>query len=151
MAQVFVGYDSYGISGVDTEYIQFIFDMILSHTACPKDSEMGLVITSDEHNKSLNSQYRGKNKTTNVLSFSNDLVEENAPDVLEEDKNYLGDVYISYQQLNREAAQLKISLKERFVQLFIHGALHLIGFDHEEDVAAEAYENLEDKIFNSVI
>jgi len=149
MSKVFVGYDSFGINEVDDNFIHFVFDMILSHTASGIDCEIGLIITSDEYIKSLNRQYRNKNKATNVLSFSNNEI-KNIP-LVEEDENYLGDVYISYNQLNQEAAQLNISIKERFVQLFVHGTLHLIGLDHEDSQSASAMESLEDKIVGSVI
>ena len=149
MSKIFVGYDSFGVNGVDDNFIHFIFDMILSHTASGVDCEMGLIITSDVYIKSLNHRYRNKNKATNVLSFSNNEI-KNIP-LVEEDENYLGDVYISYNQLNQEAAQLNISIKERFVQLFVHGTLHLIGLDHEDGQAASTMESLEDKIVGSVI
>lgn len=149
MSRIFVGYDSFGVNGVDDNFIHFIFDMILSHTACGVDCEMGLIITSDKYIKRLNHQYRNKNKATNVLSFCNNEI-KNVP-LVEEDENYLGDVYISYNQLNQEATQLNISIKERFVQLFVHGTLHLIGLDHEDSQAASAMESLEDKIVESVI
>lgn len=148
MSKVFVGYDSFGINGVDDNFINFIFDIILSHTASDIESEMGLIITSDEYIKSLNHQYRGKDKPTNVLSFSNDETKDMP--VIPEDKNYLGDVYISYNQLNQESAKLNISIKERFVQLFVHGTLHLIGLDHEDSQSTSAMESLEDKIVSSI-
>ena len=148
MSKVFVGYDSFGINGINDEFIHFVFDIILSHTASDVESEMGLVITSDEYIKNLNHQYRGKNKATNVLSFSNDEIKD-VPSI-PEDINYLGDVYISYDQLNQEAAQLNVSIKERFVQLFVHGTLHLIGLDHEDSQSESAMESLEDKIVGSI-
>jgi len=148
MSKVFVGYDSFGINGINDEFIHFVFDIILSHTASDVESEMGLVITSDEYIKNLNHQYRGKNKATNVLSFSNDEIKD-VPSI-PEDINYLGDVYISYDQLNEEAAQLNVSIKERFVQLFVHGTLHLIGLDHEDSQSESAMESLEDKIVGSI-
>lgn len=149
MSKVFVGYDSFGINEINDNFIHFVFDIILSHTASDIDCEMGLVITSDEYIKSLNHQYRGKNKTTNVLSFSNDEIKD-IP-LVDEDKNYLGDVYISYNQLNQEAVKLNVSIKERFVQLFIHGTLHLIGLDHTDSQSTSAMESLEDKIVSSIV
>lgn len=149
MSKVFVGYDSFGINGVDDNFIHFVFDIILSHTASDIESEMGLVITSDEYIKELNHKYRGKDKVTNILSFCNDEIKE-APKT-EEDENYLGDIYISYSQLNQEADKLNISIKERFVQLFVHGVLHLVGLDHEDSQSTSAMESLEDKIVNCII
>ncbi|OGB74380.1 rRNA maturation RNase YbeY [candidate division Kazan bacterium RBG_13_50_9] len=149
MAKVFIGYDTYGVKGVDEEFVHFIFDMVLAHTASSPDSEVGLVVTSDEHIRALNHQYRGKDRLTNVLSFANDEIEGfiSAAD----DKGYLGDIYMSYPQLLREAHTLSISSRERFIQLFVHGALHLLGFDHEETQDAGTMEQLEEKIMSSIL
>lgn len=149
MSKVFVGYDSFGISEINDNFIHFVFDIILSHTASDVNCEMGLVITSDEYIKSLNHKYRGKDKATNVLSFSNNEIKD-IP-LVDEDKNYLGDVYISYDQLNQEAVKLNVSIKERFMQLFIHGTLHLIGLDHTNSKSTSAMESLEDKIVSSIV
>jgi probable rRNA maturation factor len=150
MGKVFIGYDTYGVEGVDDEFIHFICDIALSHTGCPPDSELGLVITSDDHVQALNHKYRGIDKTTNVLSFANDEDDE-FPRPADGEDNYLGDIYISYPQLAREAKQLQVSHRQRFVQLFVHGMLHLLGFDHEDEQDAEVMERLEDKIIQSVV
>lgn len=146
MPHVFVAYDDYAIEGVDEEFIQFVFDVALSLADKSAESEMGLIITTSPRMKDLNYKYRGKNKTTNVLSF---VSSEIAKDFIDggEDKNYLGDVYISQTELIKEAKELKIVPKERFVQLFVHGILHLLGFDHEKTTrGALAMEKLEDRI-----
>jgi probable rRNA maturation factor len=150
MARVYVGYNEFGVEQVDDEFIQFIFDVAVSMTKLSSDSEAGLIITSDEEIKKLNSKYRGKDKTTNVLSFA--YLETTTKDFVQPgDENYIGDVYISRERLVDEAKNLKISEKERFVQLFVHGLLHLAGLDHEGDKEAEAMENLEDRIVSQVL
>jgi probable rRNA maturation factor len=151
MSKVFVAYDDYAITGVDDEFIHFVFDMALSLADRSEDSEMGLIITDSSRIKDLNHRYRGKNKATNVLSF---VSSEIAKDFIEavEDENYLGDVYISSPELTKEASELKITPKDRFVQLCVHGILHLLGFDHEKDTkAALAMEELEDRIVGTVL
>lgn len=151
MARVFVGYDTYGIEGVDESFVHFIFDMVLGHAATDQNSEVGLVITSDEHLRNLNHRYRGKDGSTNVLSFANDEIKDFVSAGDRENKNYLGDIYISYPTLMREAHDLHETSRERFVQLFVHGILHLLGFDHKNASDAEIMERLEDKIISSIL
>jgi len=149
MSQVFIGYDGYGIDGVDDEFIRFIFDVTLGSTSKKMDSEVGLVLANDDKMKSLNQRYCGKDKSTNVLSFENKEIA--GVNQAEPDKNYLGDIYIGCGTLAQEAKNLKISEKERFAQLFIHGILHLFGFDHEQPDDREEMENLEDRIVQLVL
>jgi len=149
MAKVFIGYDTYGIEEVDNDFIHFIFDIALSHTASSPDCEVGLIITSDEYIRGLNHQYRGKNKSTNILSFPSGNIKDLS--FVNDSSNYLGDIYISSEHLNLEASQLNISPREHLAQLFIHGILHLVGFDHKDKQDAQVMENMENKIIQAVL
>jgi probable rRNA maturation factor len=149
MSKVFVGYETYGIEGVDEEYINFVFDLILSYVAADTQAEVGLVVASNNNIQALNHKYRGKNKATNVLSFTNEEI-DGFIEPLEGD-NYLGDIYISQDYLAQEAYELNLTHKERFTQLFIHGVLHLLGFDHEDEKDAEVMQNMEDKIWRVAV
>ena len=149
MSQVFIGYGAYGIDGVDEEFIRFIFDVTLGATTKKMESEVGVIIADNEQMTKLNCRFRGKNKTTNVLSFTN--TEMAGCYEMESDKDYLGDIYISYPMLLEEAKGLKISIKERFAQLLVHGLLHLLGFDHETTKEASEMEALEDRIVQLVL
>ena len=148
MAKIYIGYDAYGIEGVNDDFIHFVFDMTLSYTAGDQDSEAGLVVSTNDYLQTLNYKYRGKDKPTNVLSFSNEETEKfiSTP----EDNNYLGDIYISREYVAQEASKLNISHKERFTHLLVHGLLHLMGFDHEDAEAADVMQNMEDKIVRSI-
>jgi len=149
MSRVFVGYGRYGIEGVDEEFVRFIFDITLSSTTKKMDSEVGLIIAGDEEIQKLNHRYRGKNQPTNVLSFTNQEMAESVQP--EPDAHYLGDICIGYSQLAKEAKDLCVSEKERFAQLFVHGLLHLSGFDHENPTEAVKMEELEDHIVQLVL
>lgn len=89
--------------------------------------ELSLVIMDDEGIQELNRTYRGKDKPTNVLSFS--MQEGEFGDIT---PGLLGDVVISVETAAREADQAGITLEERMSQLLVHGILHLVGFDHEQ-------------------
>lgn len=139
-----MGYGRYSIKEVDEEFVRFIFDITLGSTNKKMDSEVGLIIAGDEEIQKLNHRYRGKNQPTNVLSFTNQEMAESVQP--EPDAHYLGDIYVGYSCLTKEAQDLKISKRERFTQLFVHGLLHLLGFDHENPTEAVKMEELEDHI-----
>lgn len=94
-----------------------------------------VLLTNDAEVKALNAQYRGKNKPTNVLSFPDG---EKIDGVLQ-----LGDIAMAYETIAAEAAAQGKALKHHISHLAIHGTLHLLGHDHEEDAEAEAMEALE--------
>ncbi len=82
----------------------------------------------DTEIRELNSNFRGMDKPTNVLSFP--MQEGEFSNIT---PGLLGDVVISLTTATKEAAQVNISIDERMSQLLIHGILHLLGFDHEVD------------------
>jgi probable rRNA maturation factor len=145
MSKVYIGYDKFGLVGVDDEFIQFVFDVVVSMAKLNPDAEAGVVLATDETMQKLNMQYRGKDKSTNVLSFG--YLETAQGDAIPaEDKNYLGDIYMSHQLITSESKDLEITPKERFAQLMVHGLLHLSGMHHDTPKQASKMEDLEDQI-----
>jgi probable rRNA maturation factor len=101
-----------------------------------KGKHFAVALVSDKRMKELNEVFRGKEGTTDVLSFPHQ------PDELEsvhhlsasdESKNFLGDIVISLEQAQRQAKDNKLTLEAETKQLILHGALHLCGYDHETD------------------
>jgi probable rRNA maturation factor len=86
--------------------------------------QIELVITDDHGIRALNAKHRGKDKATDVLSFPMEESHPFAP---------LGVVVISKEHVVKKAAEYGHTPQEEFTLLFIHGLLHLIGFDHETD------------------
>ena len=108
------------------------------------NAEVAVMLTDDATIRTLNKDFRGVDKPTNVLSFS-------APDMGgagDEDgaPRALGDIAIAYETLRREADQEGKPLAHHLSHLAVHGFLHLIGYDHETDDDAEAMEALEVEI-----
>ncbi|VBB69861.1 Metal-dependent hydrolase YbeY, involved in rRNA and/or ribosome maturation and assembly [invertebrate metagenome] len=103
--------------------------------------ELTVVLTDDSRIKTLNCIYRGQDKPTNVLSFP--ALEE--PSFLGE-ALALGDILVALQTTLREAEQQAIPFADHFCHLVVHGALHLLGYDHQESDAAETMERLEARI-----
>ena len=77
--------------------------------------------------KELNTFFRAKSETTDVLSFPHE------PDEFDPDKSNLGDIVISVEQAQRQAEKIGLTLEGEIKQLILHGALHLCGYDHETD------------------
>lgn len=82
---------------------------------------------SDKKMRELNARFRGKSKTTDVLSFPFEA------DEFETGENILGDIVISAEQADRQAKENNLDLETEIKQLILHGVLHLCGCDHETD------------------
>ena len=83
-----------------------------------------LLLSNNKNIKKLNKNFRNKNKSTDILSFTFNKK-------IKLSKNmYLGDIIISYNYLNKPKSQDLESFKQKTIKIFIHGFLHLLGFDH---------------------
>lgn len=107
--------------------------------------EVAIRLTSDAEVRTLNHQYRDKDKPTNVLSFP--MIQ---PDLLEavsqnsdDGEVILGDIVLAHGVCVREAEERGISVEDHAMHLIVHGTLHLLGFDHQGDSEAEAMEEME--------
>lgn len=89
--------------------------------------EFSVAFVSDDRMRQLNEMFRGKNTTTDVLSFPHQ------PDEFDPDKDNLGDIVISAEQAQKQAAENGLTLEGEIKQLILHGLLHLCGYDHETD------------------
>ena len=103
------------------------------------NGEVGVVLCDDAHMQELNQRWRGKDQPTNVLSFPASASGQGPV-------RHFGDVVLAYETLNREADAESKSVETHLSHLAVHGMLHLLGSDHENDGDAEAMENLERKI-----
>ena len=106
--------------------------------------EFSILLTNDAHMQTLNKEHRGQDKPTNVLSFPLNVS-------YEEGKVLMGDIVVSLDIMRQEALEQEKSFKEHLAHLFVHSALHLLGYDHEEEDEMKIMENLEDKILNIVL
>lgn len=107
-----------------------------AETALAADAVVGdvtVLLTSDLAVRELNATFRGKDDATNVLSFP-------APPNPED---FVGDIALALGVMTREAAEQGKPLSHHLQHLVVHGVLHLIGYDHEDDGDAERMESLE--------
>jgi len=101
-----------------------------------KSLDVNLVFTSDKHMNELNRQYRGKDKSTDVLSF---CIDDGT-----RDRHFQGEIYISVPTAKRQAITYGGTLAEENLRLVCHGFLHLMGYDHQNPDEAATMKRLED-------
>ncbi|MBN7820171.1 rRNA maturation RNase YbeY [Bowmanella yangjiangensis] len=118
--------------------IQSWLDAVLQEVQLA-EGEITVRIVDEDESRELNHQYRGKDYATNVLSFPFE-----APPGIE--LSLLGDLVICAQVVAREAAEQHKPLLHHWAHMCVHGTLHLLGFDHIDDIDAEEMENLEIRI-----
>jgi len=107
------------------------------------DLEISVVLASDDMVRNLNRDWRGKNTTTDVLSFSNhdEMYVHGRP-------RLLGDVIVALGTAVNDSRLEGISLKDHLCHLIVHGVYHLLGYDHIELKAAKIMEANETKVLN---
>ena len=108
-------------------------------------AELAVMLTDDAGIRTLNQNWRGIDKPTNVLSFPALQPPEGA-DEPDDMPRMLGDIAIAYETTRREADEEEKSFANHLSHLAIHGFLHLVGYDHEKDDEAEEMEALEREI-----
>ena len=99
------------------------------------DTEVTIRIVDSDEARALNSQYRGRDYATNVLTFA-----------LTETPHVMGDIVICAPVVMAEAVSLNGDLMAHYAHLTVHGMLHLCGFDHEDEHQAELMESIEIQI-----
>lgn len=107
-------------------------------------TEVSLVLADDAFIQTLNRDYRGKNKPTNVLSFETGSPREKGVPWL------AGDIIVAYETVVREAEEQGKSFEAHLAHLLIHGALHLQGEDHLTDKQAGKMESHEIKLMEQL-
>jgi probable rRNA maturation factor len=107
-------------------------------------AELTIRIVDKQEITELNSTYRHKNKPTNVLSFPFDM-----PPELKDETPILGDIIICAEVIAEEAEAQEKTLEAHWAHMVVHGTLHLLGFDHENDQDAEVMEAEEIKILQT--
>jgi probable rRNA maturation factor len=111
--------------------------LALASARMKKGGEIAILMTDDAEMQALNSQWRGKDKPTDVLSFPSD-----GPEIPGQPQ-HLGDVALGYETALRDAEAMKRPFEAHVSHLLIHGFLHLLGYDHIETEDAKVMEPLE--------
>ena len=107
------------------------------------EAEIAIRIVDEDESRMLNHRYRAKDKPTNVLSFQASI-----PDGVE--LPLLGDILICAPIVAREASEQGIDPEAHWAHMVVHGTLHLLGYDHQDDVQADAMECREVEILGEL-
>ena len=129
---------------------EFFFDLICKsfpkkYKFLNKKSSFTLLLSNNKSIKKLNKKFRNKNKPTDILSFPLDSK------IKKKKESYLGDIIISYNFMDKPKNQSLSLFKNKVIKTFIHGFLHLLGFDH---IRFKDYKKMfkeEQNIYQSVI
>ena len=113
------------------QWLNDVMTIVKIHLLQQSPMALTVLLSTDEHIQKLNHTFRGKNTPTNVLSF---------PDP---DPEYLGDIILAFETCEREAIIEGKPMPQHATHLLIHGTLHLLGYDHQNDLEAQTMEHLE--------
>jgi probable rRNA maturation factor len=134
-------------NNIPEKFFTAVTEAVLKHTDTGNVS-VSIILTDNEFIRTLNSDYRGKDTATDVISFA--YRDEPFP-VIENVAEELGDVYISLEKASEQAAEYEVTFTDELKRLIIHGVLHLLGYDHEKsDEENERMTSLESEIFSII-
>ena len=103
-------------------------------------------LSNDKEVKAFNLKWKGINKSTNILSFLNNVKVFS----FENNMIYLGDIIISYDTLLKEVKSKKIDFKDHLSHILIHGILHLKGYTHEKEEDTRLMQNEEKRLLKNL-
>ena len=109
-----------------------------------KRAYLTLLLSNNEKIKDLNRKFRKKNKHTDVLSFPFEQKKRNLKEI------YLGDIIISFNYMNKPKNLNSKEFKQKTIKIFIHGFLHLLGYNHIKEKDYKKMFYMEQKVFRSI-
>lgn len=112
----------------------------------PEEAEVSLTLTDDARIWALNREYRQVDRPTDVLSFALQEQSEEEPEVVGFEDCVLGDIVISVERARAQAEEYGHSLSRELVYLAVHGTLHLLGCDHEQEADKIEMRQKEEKV-----
>ncbi|WP_435307411.1 rRNA maturation RNase YbeY [Sebaldella termitidis] len=141
---------TYDISDVqefmDEEKINEFVDMILEHEKLEntENTYVSFLITTNDVIQNINSEYRGKDTPTDVISFAYNETENIGP------FDILGDIIISAEKVTEQAKEYGHSTEREFYYVLCHGMLHLLGYDHIDDEDKKVMREKEEELLKEI-
>ena len=162
--QALVSVDEPYEGDIDAGWLEAVARAALSAMEAPGNTEVSILVTGDDTVRALNAEYRGLDETTDVLSFSSEhqghwegdgdgpaQYPDGAGFVLPPDiPQPLGEIIVSWPQAQRQAGEHGVSPMRELAHLVIHGALHLVGYDHVEPEEAALMQAREREALESL-
>ena len=133
-----ISYESEFSQKIDEDLLFSLCQKVYLEEKIDKNRLVDLIFCSEDLIKRLNSDFRKKDKITDVLSFSFD------------DDDYLGEIYICVKRAEEQSVEYGLTLDEEISRLFIHGLFHLQGFDHEQESERLEMEEKEKKFIDQL-
>lgn len=121
--------------------VEKVVESVLNYEECEEEYEVSISFVDNEEMRSLNSEYRGIDTETDVLSFPMLEFSEEEFEEEDEDAEYideeiaLGDIVISMEKALEQSEEYGHSFNRELAFLLVHGMLHLLGYDHEDETA----------------
>ena len=141
----------------DKDWIPWITNLLLSaKKEINKENaqEMSINFVSSEKIHEINKKYRGKDRSTDVISFAiEDGLDEDFMSAFNDDPDFvedIGDLFLCPEVIKRHSVEYETGFNREFGYTLVHGYLHLNGFDHIEDDEAEEMESLETEIMQGL-
>ena len=153
--QALVSVDELYEGEVDAGWLEAVARAALSAASVAGNAEVSLLVTGDDTVRALNAEYRGLDETTDVLSFSAEHpghwegegdgpAQDGGEFILPPDlPRPLGEIIVSWPQAQRQAGEHGVSPMRELAHLVVHGALHLVGYDHVEPEETALMQGLE--------
>ena len=133
--------------------IETLCTFALEYQDVPSNAEVSITFVDDEEIAALNSEYRGKEGPTDVLSFECDALDDEfmlfEDDQFEEPVITLGDIVIAPDVAARQCLEYGTTFSQEISLLLVHGLLHLFGYDHMVEEEAVVMEGLEKEILSA--
>ena len=105
---------------------------------------LNLLLSNNTRIKELNKRFRNKNKHTDILSFPFEKIKKNSKEI------YLGDIIISFNYINKPKNLNTKEFRKKTIKIFIHGFLHLLGYDHIKERDYKKMSDMEQKVYISI-
>ena len=147
MSNVDITYDISDVQEfMDEEKINEFVDMILEHEKLEntENTYVSFLITTNDVIQNINSEYRGKNTPTDVISFAYNETENIGP------FDILGDIIISAEKVTEQAKEYGHSTEREFYYVLCHGMLHLLGYDHIDDEDKKVMREKEEELLKEI-
>lgn len=128
-----------------TAFLTGVVREVLESDGYGEEAEVSLVFVDDAYIRGLNHQYRGVDSPTDVLSFA---MQEGEALPGEEEEIILGDVVISLQTAGRQAREYGHSFRREVAYLTVHGVLHLLGYDHQDEEERRVMRRKEEEVLS---
>lgn len=130
------------------ELFEEVINIVYKKLNISKDYDLSVSFVDDKKIRQINNDFRNINKKTDVISFamldSQDIVSQDDSDL------DLGDIFISIETATQQAKEINQSRNREILFLFIHGLLHLLGYDHQDIETEKIMFNLQEEIINEV-